>query len=62
MDRHRKEGSKESLKGKVNEIVGDITDNPVRERQGRAQQDLGEKEKEYGEARDRARDSGADPR
>ncbi|GHE25881.1 CsbD family protein [Vulcaniibacterium thermophilum] len=61
MDPHRKEGTKENLKGKVNEIVGDLTGNPVRERQGRAQQELGEKEREYGEARDRARDSGADP-
>ena len=36
MDPHRKEGTKENLKGKVNEIVGDLTGNPVRERQGRA--------------------------
>ncbi len=59
MDHHRKEGGKQDLKGKVNEVVGELTDNPVREQQGRAQQDLGKKEKEYGEARDRARDSGA---
>ena len=61
MDHHRKEGNKQSLKGKLNEVVGDLTDDASRERQGRAQQDLGRKEREYGEARDRARDSGASP-
>lgn len=60
MDHDRKEGSKTSLKGKVNEVVGDLTGDRSQERRGRAQQDLGEKEREYGEARDRARDAGAD--
>lgn len=59
MDSHRKEGSKQGLKGKVNEVVGDLTGAREQERRGRAQQDLGDKQREYGEARDRARDSGA---
>lgn len=60
MDHHRKEGSKTSLQGKVNEVVGDLTGDRSQERRGRAQQELGDKEREYGEARDRARDVGAD--
>lgn len=59
MDSHRKEGNKQGLKGKINEVVGDLTGDTAQERKGRAQQDLGEKQREYGEARDRARDSGA---
>lgn len=61
MDHNRKEGTKQNLKGKVNEIVGDLTDDKSQERRGRAQQELGEKQREYGEARDRARDSGTSP-
>lgn len=61
MDKHRKDGAGQSLKGKVNEVVGSVTGNEAREREGRAQQDLGEKEREYGEARDRARDTGTRP-
>lgn len=61
MDHNRKEGTKQNLKGKVNEIVGDLTDDTSQERRGRAQQELGEKQREYGEARDRARDSGTSP-
>lgn len=60
MDRNRKEGTKTSLKGKVNEVVGDLTGDRSQEVRGRAQQELGEKQREYGEARDRARDVGAD--
>ena len=59
MDKHRKEGSKTELKGKVNEFVGDLTDDHSQEAKGRAQQDLGEKQREYGEALDRARDKNA---
>ena len=60
MDHNRKEGSKTSLKGKVNEVVGDLTGDRSQDQRGRAQQELGEKQREYGEARDRARDVGAD--
>ena len=56
MDKHRKEGTKTEIKGKVNEFVGDLTDDHSQEARGRAQQNLGEKQREYGEARDQARD------
>jgi uncharacterized protein YjbJ (UPF0337 family) len=56
MDKHRKEGTKNEIKGKVNELVGDMTDDHSQEARGRAQQNLGEKQREYGEARDQARD------
>jgi uncharacterized protein YjbJ (UPF0337 family) len=59
MDKHRKEGSKREMKGIVNEVVGDLTDNPSKERKGRSQQNLGEKQREYGEALDQARDVNA---
>lgn len=61
MDNNRKEGSKQGLKGKFNEVVGDLTGDERQERLGRAQQDLGDKQREFGEARDRARDVGASP-
>jgi uncharacterized protein YjbJ (UPF0337 family) len=59
MDKHRKDGTKSELKGKVNEFVGDLTDDHSQEREGRAQQNLGEKQREYGEALDQARDVNA---
>ena len=39
--------------------AGDLTDNPSKERKGRSQQNLGEKQREYGEALDQARDINA---
>lgn len=56
MDKHRKEGTKNTIKGKVNEVVGDLTNDRSQETKGRVQQNIGDKEREYGEARDQARD------
>jgi uncharacterized protein YjbJ (UPF0337 family) len=45
----------EEAKGKVKEVVGDVTDNPELEQEGRAQQDKGEAEREATQARAEAK-------
>ncbi len=44
-------GAIEELKGKVKEAAGDLTDNPELEREGHAQKEKGEAEREADQAR-----------
>ncbi len=48
-------GAFEEVKGKVKEKVGEWTDNPELEREGEAQADKGEAEREATEARAKAK-------
>lgn len=45
----------EEAKGKVKEVVGDVTDNPDLQREGQAQKEKGEAEREATEARAEAK-------
>jgi uncharacterized protein YjbJ (UPF0337 family) len=48
-------GIGEQAKGKVKEVLGDVTDNPDLQEEGRAQQEKGEAEREATEARAKAK-------
>lgn len=48
-------GMFEEVKGKAKEVVGDVTDNPDLEEEGRAQRQKGEAEREATEARAKAK-------
>ena len=48
-------GTFEELKGKVKEVAGDLTDNPDLQREGHAQKQRGEHEREATEARTEAK-------
>jgi uncharacterized protein YjbJ (UPF0337 family) len=45
----------EEAKGKIKEAVGDVTDNPELQQEGRAQKDKGEAEREATQARAEAK-------
>ena len=49
-------GSFEEAKGRVKEAVGDLSDNPELRREGRAQEEKAEDEREATQARAEARD------
>lgn len=55
MDKNREKGAERELKGKLNEVVGDATDDHSQEMKGKLQKNVGEMQREWGEEQDESR-------
>jgi uncharacterized protein YjbJ (UPF0337 family) len=62
MNKDHLKGEAEKLKGKANEVAGKVTGDKARELKGDLQQGAGEMRKKVGDAKDAAKDAGADHR
>jgi uncharacterized protein YjbJ (UPF0337 family) len=58
MDKDRIAGSAKDFAGKVESVVGDVTDDPKTQASGRAREAMGTVQNLYGQAKDAARDAG----
>jgi uncharacterized protein YjbJ (UPF0337 family) len=52
MNKDQTNGRVEQVKGKVNEVVGKVTNNPTRELKGDLQQAVGKTQANYGDAKE----------
>jgi uncharacterized protein YjbJ (UPF0337 family) len=52
MNKDQVKGTAEKVKGKVNEAVGNATDDPAQKAKGQVQQGVGEAQKQYGGRRE----------
>lgn len=57
MDKNRKEGASREVKGRINEAVGDATDDRSQELKGKVQKNAGEAQREVGRSLDNDRDT-----
>ena len=55
MDRSTKSGTKHQVKGVVKELVGAVTGNKAKEREGKAEQRLGKAQQKVGKAAENLR-------
>jgi uncharacterized protein YjbJ (UPF0337 family) len=52
MNKDQVKGTAEKVKGKVNEAVGNVTDDPAQKAKGQVQQGVGEAQKQYGDLKE----------
>jgi uncharacterized protein YjbJ (UPF0337 family) len=52
MNKDQMKGTAEKVKGKVNEAVGNATDDPAQKAKGQVQQGVGEAQKQYGDLKE----------
>jgi uncharacterized protein YjbJ (UPF0337 family) len=52
MNKDQVKGTAEKVKGKVNEAVGNATDDPAQKAKGQVQQGVGEAQKQYGDLKE----------
>jgi uncharacterized protein YjbJ (UPF0337 family) len=57
MNKDQAKGVGQQIKGKVNEAVGKVTNNPGKELKGDLQQGAGKVQKAYGDAKEDAKDN-----
>lgn len=57
MNKDQVKGTAEKVKGKVNEAVGNATDDPSQKAKGQLQQGAGEAQKQYGDLKEDVKDA-----